>query len=678
MKVNDSLDKIKGIYGIGNGDLDFLDLSSDHDYLEVNINSKNVSFHTITNYLNTMGLSSVVLRLPQLIDKQLSKLYNAFSHACNKYNYPSLYRGVFPVKVNHNANVLNAISAYGANYGHGFEVGTKPELLIVLNMKIAPSLIICNGTKDDDYLDAALTLIEKGYNIIISIESLRELKDLIRISERRQIKPQIGLRVKMQQKVEGHWGHSSGLYSKFGLSASELLEVINELNVHNYMGFVRLLHGHLGSQINKGSYFKRAVTEIMGYYQNIFEAGATGLRYVNLGGGLGIDYEGNNQASQSGTAYSFDDYAEIIVSTIIDSLQQKPEIIPPDIITESGRAISATSSMLLVEILENRPVLPEVNQFNMFTSLEMDNLEKDSLNTLKKLKTLKQIENFIAEFQEAITDLQENKKFWTNFRYQKDVELVIASVNKSLLRKIKLILEKNDKLFQLNFEVDFPRIFGLLTTFSDDLVANFSVFRGACDIVLAQQYFPIIPSVGLHSTPKTLVRLIDITCDSDGEVVKFVSKTSSNKQNKNASDYFTKDGQLLGHPHQSLRLNGIPLPEKNTKVGSYVVLALTGAYQDTVQFDQNLLGALPEVELVIDEKGIPHLKVLSFAESNSTLINDMKHKIESIDSLEHLLFSNPYVNNKSPSSIRSIEFLESSKSGQSEKDFSESDQVNIN
>ena len=234
MKVNDSLEKIKGIYGIGNGELDFLDLSSDHDYLEVNINSKNVSFQTIIKYLNSMGLSSVVLRLPQLIDKQLSKLYNSFSHAFTKYNYPSLYRGVFPVKVNHNASVLKSISTYGDNYGHGFEVVTKSELLIVLGLKHDPSsLVICNGTKDDDYLDAALTLTEKGYNIIISIESLRELKDLIRISERRQIKPQIGLRIKMQQKVEGHWGHSSGLYSKFGLSASELLEIINELKIHN-------------------------------------------------------------------------------------------------------------------------------------------------------------------------------------------------------------------------------------------------------------------------------------------------------------------------------------------------------------------------------------------------------------------------------------------------------------
>ena len=327
---------------------------------------------------------------------------------------------------------------------------------------------------------------------------------------------------------------------------------------------MRLLHGHLGSQINRIGYFKRAVTEVMGYYQNIFELGATGLRYVNFGGGLGIDYEGKSKASISGTGYSFDEYADTIVSAIIESLRQKPEIIPPDIITESGRAISATSSMLLVEILENRPILPEVNQFNMFTSIEMDNLEKNSLNTLKKLKTLKQIENFITNFQDSIKNLQENKEFWTNFRYQKDVELVIATVNKSLLRKIKLVLEKNEKYFELNFEIEFPRIFGLLTTYTEDLVGNFSVFRGACDIVLAQQYFPIIPSVGLHSTPKTLVRLVDITCDSDGEVVKFVTKTRSNVQSKNFSDFFTKDGQILAHPNQSLHLNGIPLPEKNT------------------------------------------------------------------------------------------------------------------
>ncbi len=680
MKLNDTLTKIKGIYGIGDGDLDFLSLSTDHDYLEVNINSKNVSFQAITNYLTSMGLSSVVLRMPQLIDKQLSKLYNAFSHAFSKYNYPSLYRGVFPVKVNHNAAVLQAISTYGANYGHGFECGTKPELLIVLSLRKhdLSSLIICNGTKDDDYIDAALTLTEKGYNIIISIESLRELKDLIRISERRQIKPQIGLRIKMQQRVEGHWGHSSGLYSKFGLSASELQDIITELHIRKFLGNVRLLHGHLGSQINKIEYFKRAVTELMGYYQNLFELGATGLRYVNLGGGLGIDYEGNAQATLSGTAYSFEDYADTIVSTIIDSLKQKPEIIPPDIITESGRAISATSSMLLVEILENRPILPEVNQFNVYSSFEIENLEKVTITKLTKLKSLKQIENFIIQFNESIIEIQDEKEFWTNFKYQKDIELMVTTVSKALLSKLRTILEKNNNLTDLDLTKEFPEISKMLTTYSEDLVGNFSVFRGACDIVLAQQYFPIIPSVGLHSTPKTLVRLVDITCDSDGEIAKFISKIPKTKSYGKISDYFTKNGQLLGYPSQILTLNGIPLPEKNTKVGSYVVLALTGAYQDTVQFDQNLLGALPEVELVIDSEGTVHFKILSYAESNSNLISDMKHNLNTLDSLEYLLFSNPYMNNKSPSSIRSIEFLESSKSNQSDKGYSESDQINLN
>ena len=463
MKLNDTLDKIKGIYGIGHGDLDFLNLSSNHDYLEVDINSKSVSFQTISKYLNTMGLSSVVLRLPQLIDKQLAKLYNAFSHAFNKYDYPSLYRGVFPVKVNHNANVLKYISSFGANYGHGFEVGTKPELLIVLSLKHDPSsLIICNGTKDDDYIDAALTLTEKGYNIVISIESVRELKDLIRISEQRQIKPQIGLRIKMQQRVEGHWGHSSGLYSKFGLSATELLEIINELKIHNYLNCVRLLHGHLGSQINKAEYFKRAVQEIIGYYQNIFNLGATGLRYINLGGGLGIDYEGNNLATVSGTGYTFDDYADTIVSTIIECFKPTPEIIPPDIITESGRAISATSSMLLVEVLENRSLLPEVSQFNIFTSVEIESIEKESLLTLAKLKSLKQVENFVAEFSQTIVNLQAKKDFWTDFRFQKDVELVTASINKHLLIKIKSILEKNEKYHSFDISNKFPRIHALI------------------------------------------------------------------------------------------------------------------------------------------------------------------------------------------------------------------------
>ena len=678
MKIDDKLNEIKGIYGIGSGDTDFLDVSPNHDYLEFDINNTKISFQNVLNYLNTMGLSSVVLRIPQLIDKQLSKLYNAFSHAITKYDYPSHYSGVFPVKVNHNAAILESISQYGASYGHGFECGTKPELLIVVNLRKhdTSSLIICNGTKDDDYIDAALSLTKLGYNIIISIESIRELRDLIRLSQQRGIRPQIGLRIKMNQRVEGHWGHSSGLFSKFGLSASELSEVVSELKIQNYLDCIRLLHAHLGSQINKVTYFKRAVTEIIGYYQKLFELGATGLRYVNLGGGLGIDYEGNYSASNSGIAYNFEQYADIIVSTIITSLKTNPAIIPPDIITESGRAITATSSLLLVEILENRSILPEVNQFNIYSSPKIDLLEKDFLSRLSKIRSLKQIENFCVEFDKQTIKVQEEESFWIDFHNQKDVELLIATIHKHLLVKIKVILEKNDKFYDLDLENQFPLVFKLLTTYTADLVGNFSVFRGACDIVLADQYFPIIPTVGLHSTPKTLNRLVDITCDSDGEVVTFITKTSRNVfSQEKMSLYFAKDGQLIRHPSKVVYLNGIPLPDKNTKPGSYIAIALTGAYQDTVQFDQNLLGELPEVELKVDSQGA-HFKIIAYAESNSDLITNMKHNISTIDSLEHLLFSNPYVNNKA-SSVRSIDLL-GTKSDQPDKDFSESNSINFN
>lgn len=661
MTSNSNVNKIRNLYGLGVGELEFLNISPDSDNLSLTIKNQSISFEMITNFLKKQNISSTVVRIPELIDNQLEKLYKSFSDAFTKFNYPSPYKGVFPIKVNHNASVLKSISEYGKKFGHGYEVGTKPELLIVMSLKPNPSsLIICNGAKDVEYLEAILILTEMGYNIIISIESERELDLLISLSNKTNQKPQISLRIKMNQQVEGHWGNSSGLYSKFGLSATELNLIISKLKHYNLLSCVRILHGHLGSQINKVEYFKRSVTELMGYYHYLLDMGA-GLRTINLGGGLGIDYEGNEQASSSGITYSFEKYAEVIVSTILTSLKNKPEIIPPNIITESGRAITASSSMLLIEILEKReflpnPELPEVK----FSLSDIEQLKNKILIDTNESSTLHHLNEILDYFSTKVNIIQSNEGFWTDLSNQKGLELLHSVVHNLIIKKTKNIILNNKN--GLNNLTKYNALFKLLTTYSVDLVCNFSVFRGVCDILLADQYFPILPTTGLQSNPQTLARIVDITCDSDGEISKFITKSSQNKDSS-IDDFFAKDGKLINVPEGSISLNGIPLPSKNINKGNYIAIALTGAYQDTVQFDQNLLGALPEIEVKTGNKNNISIKLIKIAEQNSNLISQMNHDLDSVFKnvsqkvIDKLLYTNPYVNNKSPTILNTKNVL---------------------
>ena len=365
-------------------------------------------------------MSSVVLRVPKLIEKQLEKLYHAFSSAFSKYNYPSIYQGVFPVKVSHNAPVLRSIANYGKKFRHGWEVGTKPELLIALSFitDLKSTIIICNGSKDSDYIESALNLTKLGFNLIITIESKREMAILTALSRKLKVKPQIGLRLKMNQNVEGHWGHSSGLYSKFGLSATDLSEIVSNLKEVQLLQNLMLIHAHLGSQINKSHYFEQAVIELMGYYTWLYDNGAKGLRTIDLGGGLSIDYEGNNIASESGVSYSFDAYAETIISTVYKCLKSRPDIIPPDIVTESGRAITATSSMLLVEILERKSILPPPNEKFMYCNKGIRIVLETFSQFIRNSNSTNELEQVLIGFSKEIKIMQAQPDFWTHIDNQ--------------------------------------------------------------------------------------------------------------------------------------------------------------------------------------------------------------------------------------------------------------------
>jgi arginine decarboxylase len=655
-----SYDKARYTFGIGNkaSEFEYLDISENGELL-LNLSNGQVSIPEITKKVKEYGLSSFVLRIPELIKFQLDKLYIAFQKAITKYNYLNVYQGVFPVKVNQTYTAIKSVYEYGRYYNHGFEVGTKSELLLAVSQvssrKDTP--IISNGTKDRDYLEACIVIQKAGYNLIISVESIQELDLLIDLAKEYNILPSIGLRIKLLQEVTGHWGQSSGFYSKFGISGHKLKEIINKIDHYGMKSAVKLIHGHIGSQINNKIYFSNATSELIGIYLGLRNKGFNDLQYLNLGGGLGIDYTGNRENDDSGTSYTFEDYADSIIKNIKEILANNPEIPEPIIMTESGRAISAHYSMLLVEILEKRD-FSDINHSKfseLFTNTDLSALWNEITVSLDKIDSYRALSQLVHQIEKKINNITNNSVFWQNYEAREELETIKIHLNDLVRRKFKfltLIKKENDYLATKNI-FEFENVLKYLITPTIHLLGNFSVFNGACDTVLVDQYFPVIPTQHLDEKPFTLIKAVDITCDSDGELSKFISpnrKGNFEKWTKN--DFFTSDNHLFRFLDVSSKLNGIPFPKSSLNPGKYFMVGLTGAYQSTVYFDQNLLGRVPEIALTFNEESKEYkLSLLRQVEMSIDLLPKMNHdpskilkKLPKNPIFESLLFSSPYIN----------------------------------
>jgi arginine decarboxylase len=330
-----------------------------------------------------------VLRIENLLDKRIAQINEAFARAIDSIGYQSVYRGVFPIKVNQQCHVIEEIADYGSRYHHGLEAGSKAELIIALSqLKDPESLIVCNGYKDQEFIDLGLYARQMGFKCFFVLESTHELDTLLKRSKALGIDPLIGVRIRLSSMVEGHWNEDSGDRSIFGLSTSALLEVINKLKDADMLHCLQLLHSHLGSQIPNIRNIRSGVMEACRFYIGLIEEGAP-MGYLDLGGGLAVDYEGARTNSTHSMNYGLDEYCYNIIETITESLDPL-EIPHPVIISESGRALVAYSSMLLFNILdvrEHKPTivpaeLPEdshdflINLFSVFKNTTMDNLQE--------------------------------------------------------------------------------------------------------------------------------------------------------------------------------------------------------------------------------------------------------------------------------------------------------------
>jgi len=564
-----TLDDSKLVYGVGRKDLHFLDISPEGDLCLV-LDSHRITLAQVIQRASAVirekghtRASSFTLRVPQLISAQRDKVLTAFSRAMKQQHYRGAFRALYPLKANPAHHVVREVLT--ANPGYGLEVGTKWELSLALNELLddKPRLIMCNGVKDDEYVESIRQAIRDGYQTCISIEAPAEVKMVLERLPRDKLR--LALRVKPYVAVEGHWSQAAGRHGKFGLAIHDLLEVLELVKANHAESSVVAVHAHPGSQVLGGiSAFAEFLVRIYVYLR---EARFSNVNAVDVGGGLPIDYDGHLES------HAVENYTRAIVKAFVDvAAKEHPH---PDILSEAGRAVAALHALLVVRILEQRRVFPTPPPSEEESS-----------------KLFRQVGIAFEHHDDPVAVLEAWQRWLDVAPAHKDVDDLLRYERHSGVLKLQL---RRELVHSRDYEdhLNDPLAQDLLRP-EYILVGDFSVFSGAIDHVLADQYFPILPISHLHQTPATLVRLADITCDSDGEISAYSPPI-------NRKRLFTQDSFPLTTTRRREWL-GFPIGDLDSIVGSYVVIALVGAYQDAIRMDPRLVGALPNVELRVNDE----------------------------------------------------------------------------
>ena len=494
--------------------------------------------------------SPVVLRFPDILDNRIEKISKCFQQAADEYGYTAKNFIIYPIKVNQMRQVVEEIVSHGKKFNIGLEAGSKPELHAVLAINTDEnSLIICNGYKDENYVELALLAQKMGRRIFLVVEKLNELRLIADISKRLKIRPNIGIRIKLASSGSGKWEESGGDGSKFGLNSSELLEALDFLEKAKMTDCLKLIHFHIGSQITKIRRIKNALKEASQFYVQLQNMGFH-VEFVDIGGGLGVDYDGTrSSSSESSMNYSIQEYVNDSVSALVDACA-KNNLPQPNIITESGRSLTAHHSVLVFEVLETTslPIWDEKEELGENPHELVDELYKiwDNMNQPRLLESwhdaLQIREEALDLFGLGLLDLrtraQIEQLFWSVAREVNEIASDMKHAPEEL-RKISKLLP--DKYF-----------------------CNFSLFQSLPDSWSIDQLFPIMPISRLDERPDRTATIQDITCDSDGKINNFISSHGANSH--------------------------LAVHALNNKEPYYIGVFLVGAYQEILGDMHNLFG----------------------------------------------------------------------------------------
>ena len=523
-----------------------------------------VDLKELMNELQLRDMSAPVLvRFPDILDNRIEKTANCFQIAAEEYGYKAQNFIIYPIKVNQMRPVVEEIISHGKKFNLGLEAGSKPELHAVIAMNTdSDSLIICNGYKDENYIELALLAQKMGKRIFLVVEKMNELRLIARLAKQLGVRPNLGIRIKLASSGSGKWEESGGDASKFGLTSSELLEALDYLEQKDMKDCLKLIHFHIGSQITKIRRIKTALREASQFYAQLHAMGFN-VEFVDIGGGLGVDYDGTRSSnSESSVNYSIQEYVNDSISTFVD-VADKNNIPHPNIITESGRSLTAHHSVLIFEVLETAS-LPEMdenwepgpNDHELVQELYeiWDNLNQSRM--LEAWHDAQQIrEEALDLFSHGIVDLktraQIERLYWSVTREINQMALSLKHAPEELRSLSKLLA---DKYF-----------------------CNFSLFQSLPDAWAIDQLFPIMPIQRLDERPDRSATLQDITCDSDGKIANFIST-------RNIS-------------------NHLPVHSLKGKEPYYIGVFLVGAYQEILGDLHNLFGDTNAVHISVDGKG---------------------------------------------------------------------------
>ena len=507
--------------------------------------------------------SPVLLRFPDILDNRIEKTASCFKKAADEYGYKGENFVIYPIKVNQMQPVVEEIISHGKKFNLGLEAGSKPELHAVIAVQcMSDSLIICNGYKDQSYIELALLAQKMGKRIFIVVEKLNELEVIAKAAKKLNVRPNLGIRIKLASSGSGKWEESGGDASKFGLTSSELLEALEILDKKNMKDCLRLIHFHIGSQITKIRRIQTALREASQFYIQLHKMGYN-VDFVDCGGGLGVDYDGTRSpSSESSVNYSIQEYVNDCLYTFVEAADRN-NIPHPNIITESGRSLSAHHSVLVIDVLETA-TLPEMDE-SFEPSEEAHVLVKDlydiwdNLNQRSMLEDWHDAEQIREEaldlFSHGLVDLQ------TRAEIERMYWSVCREIN-SLAKSLKHTPEELKNLDKL---------------LADKYFCNFSLFQSLPDSWAIDQLFPIVPIQRLDERPTRNATLQDITCDSDGKIANFVT-------NRHVSHVL---------PVHSLK--------KNEKY--YLGVFLVGAYQEILGDMHNLFGDTNAVHISVKDNG---------------------------------------------------------------------------
>ncbi len=549
------------LYNVGRWGLGFFDVDDRGHLVAKTENATDISIvDSIEAACLEHGLQPpFIVRFPHLLRSRMVQINRAFDDAIAQFGYRSSYRCFFPAKVNQHRDVIAAAIRFGREFSGGMEAGSKAELCSLLLMADDDMPLLCNGFKDRRMIELALRGMQLGRNVTIVIEKLSELAMVVEVSTELGLRPRLGVRIKLAARSGGRWNASGGTKSKFGMSVSQLLEAIGQLRDHEMLDCLYLLHFHPGSQISNVRKIKLSIVEAARVYVDLIQMGVP-LTTLDVGGGLAVDYTGERSQDPSSKNYSLHEYANDVVY-YIQQVCREAKVVEPHIVSESGRAIAAHHSLLVIEVLETQSSVPSITP----TDLEVCG----SMTLLVELKDILESVspgNLSESYHDAQAAIESVWQMFSlgaiNLRQRAYAEQLAGSIFQKITRQLNQLAFVPSELADLRHQL------------ANTYIANFSLFQAVPDAWALDQVFPVVPLHRLQEKPNRRAVVGDITCDSDGQINRFIGSDGGS--------------------------NSLPVHEINGQP-YYLGIFLIGAYQEALSDDHNLMGDFHAI--CVDEDG---------------------------------------------------------------------------